>query len=376
MEFTDNIILDASPSRRIKDKVNGFLKIVGNPVALAGVAPYRESEVIEKGDPDTIVQVYKPFHELVNSKDTFKHKPIIKDHEWIGKKGTKNSVDGAIGSDVWDDGKKQLLSDIVIYNPNLIDAIERGECTELSPGYKAEIKKEPGEYEGVHYDYVMKNFEVNHVAVVNKGRAGHELRLLDKDIEMDVKDVNESMASPNILYKEDNRKATDDIKNVIDSDQVYSENNIKTEAAKEPVFTQAQVREMMDSITSEFKKELSSQKEQMQKFFDEQMSEYKNNQKELLKTKAQVELNIGRPIMDECSTVEDIYRHGYEILTGVSLSTGLHAETAYKTALVNNNSHFNSEVNITDSDLSENKNLKETMAFIDSINVTPQFIRN
>ena len=170
-------ILDSKASAREKD-ANGFLIIKNNPIAKAGVFEYLESEILPNSKSDKIVKVYRPFDKLQKAKDTFANKPIKFTHKWVGD--AEPQADGAIGSNITADGESLMLkADLIIYNPKLIEAIENGECVELSPAYTGDIQKSAGRFNGSEYDYIQEVECVNHLAVVESGRSGKDLRILD-----------------------------------------------------------------------------------------------------------------------------------------------------------------------------------------------------
>ncbi|WP_291952741.1 DUF2213 domain-containing protein [Campylobacter sp.] len=173
-------IEDKNVSKREKDD-NGFLIIKDNPIAKGGVFDYLLSEVENNvnADYDKIVKVFRPFDNLIKIKDSFANKPIKYDHFWVGEED--NKADGAIGSIITIDKENLMLrADLIIYNPDLIDAIEKGKNVELSPGYTAEIKKSNGIFNGTNYEYVQNIKCVNHLAVVEEGRSGPDLKIEDK----------------------------------------------------------------------------------------------------------------------------------------------------------------------------------------------------
>lgn len=173
-------IADANTSKREKDS-NGFLIVKDNPIAKAGVFDYLLSEVfsqVEK-DKDRIVRVCREFENLKANKDSFKGKPIKWEHFWVGKEGQTQTADGAIFGEVRAD-EPYLKADLIIYNKDLIAKIESGEVVELSPAYEANIEAIEGSYNGDGYSYLQKLKEVNHLAVVETGRSGSDLKIQDK----------------------------------------------------------------------------------------------------------------------------------------------------------------------------------------------------
>lgn len=176
MLATNNIIInDATISKRHKD-ANGYLIINNNPIAKAGVFDYLESEVKIDGDTNKIVKVYRPFENLQKIKNDFAKKPILYNHDWVGD--GKNSVDGAIG-DLITTNEPYLVADLIIYNPDLIKVIEDNTIKELSPGYNASFIEQSGVFNDEEYQYIQTLENINHLAVVETGRSGSDLRILD-----------------------------------------------------------------------------------------------------------------------------------------------------------------------------------------------------
>lgn len=168
--------LDFSTHRQ-KDE-NGFLIVRDNPIAKAGVFEYLKSEILPNSQDDEVVKVFRPFNTLLKIKDSFANKPIKSDHEWVGADGA-HQADGAIGSEITiDEPNGFLKADLIIYNPKLIELIENGKV-ELSPAYTGEVKAQNGRFEGQDYDYLQEVGCINHLAVVDKGRSGADLRILD-----------------------------------------------------------------------------------------------------------------------------------------------------------------------------------------------------
>ena len=172
-------IQDEKTSKRSKDS-NGFLIIKDNPIAKAGVFDYLLSELKQDIEPkdDKVVKVYRPFSELIRVKDSFSNKPIKMFHHWVGDEC--ETADGAIGSNITiDEANEYLRADLIIYNPKLIEAIEKNELVELSPAYTGKEIAENGRYNGEAYEFKQELGEVNHLAVVEIGRSGKDLKIYD-----------------------------------------------------------------------------------------------------------------------------------------------------------------------------------------------------
>lgn len=173
------LIQDEAKSKRVIDD-NGFLIVKNNPIARAGVFEYllREVKPNTPQDDNTIVSVYRPLDKLIDSKDEFANKPIMLNHTMIGKFGDSKDAQGSIGTEISVNGEF-LVADLIIYNPDLIEAIQKGDIVELSPCYIGEIKESKGRFNGKDYDFIQEIKSVNHLAVVEKGRSGYELRIQD-----------------------------------------------------------------------------------------------------------------------------------------------------------------------------------------------------
>ena len=175
-----SIKINDTASRRWKDD-NGYLHIRDNVLAKAGVFPYRKCEVkSEFEDDDEIVYVCREFEDLERNKDLFANKPIVLTHQWVGKDGENetNLVSGVIGNEIRAEFP-YLRGDIIIYDHNLIEKIESGEIVELSPGYECDIIQQEDSYEGEPYSFKQLLKNVNHLAVVERGRSGPDLKILD-----------------------------------------------------------------------------------------------------------------------------------------------------------------------------------------------------
>lgn len=180
-------IQDSAVSQRITDD-NGYLIVKNNPIARAGVFDYLLKEIepnANEAEEEKIVKVYRPLAPLVAAKEAFANKPIMENHKFLGNLGDSKQADGAIGSEISADDEF-LRADLIIYNPDLIQKIKNGEVLELSPAYNGEIVKESGRFNGLDYDYIQTIKSVNHLAVVEKGRSGYELRIQDSKFKIGV----------------------------------------------------------------------------------------------------------------------------------------------------------------------------------------------
>lgn len=165
-------------SKRIYDE-NGWLFIPKNPISKAGVFPYLGSE-IGAPEPTRVYNVLRSPEELERAASTFSLIPIIDEHELLGSIGTSTDERppaGYTGESVSYE-HPYLYSSIKITSDALQKQLARGKI-ELSPAYTCDWIPESGEYEGEQYDYVQKIKHGNHLALVEKGRTGADVAVLD-----------------------------------------------------------------------------------------------------------------------------------------------------------------------------------------------------
>lgn len=180
---------------------NDFWYIKDNPLSKVGVFPYLGKQISSELEPDKIYQVYRPAEELLSEAtvNSFKLLPIVDDHTMLGTEpgmmpAEEKGVHGTSGSDVYGkDGK--LYGDLKIYSETLKDEIEAGK-KELSMGYFCDYELTPGTFDGQHYDAVQRNIRGNHIALVEEGRMGSDVRVMDRKITMDsMKEINSMVKS-------------------------------------------------------------------------------------------------------------------------------------------------------------------------------------
>lgn len=159
---------------------NQFWLIKDNPITKAGVFPYLGKQISPELEPDKIYQVYRPAEEIRKAADTFKLVPLVDNHTMLGKDFTpaeEKGVHGVLGEEIKEkDGV--LYADVKIFSESLKNLIQNGK-KELSLGYFCSYDLTPGEYHGVHYDAVQRDLKGNHIALVDNGRMGHDVRVMD-----------------------------------------------------------------------------------------------------------------------------------------------------------------------------------------------------
>ncbi len=128
------------------------------------------------------VREYRPPEEVSNpeSLSTFGMKPATWGHPpvLLDSSNTNKFQVGYSGSQVrYNDGFVEVA--LVVTDQDAIEKIKRKDATEVSAGYKVDFDPTPGiTPEGEEYAGVQRNIRVNHIAIVPRGRAGPEVRLL------------------------------------------------------------------------------------------------------------------------------------------------------------------------------------------------------
>lgn len=167
------------------DPQTGFMHVTNVPIARVGVFPYM------KADRSIEMEAKLPTELLSDSTvNSANNRPVTNDHHGLVTKGNATQLAKGFTADNAHVDGNTLRVDMTIMDGKLIDAINNGK-QELSIGFQTNIDQTPGEYNGVAYDSVQKDIQINHVAVVNQGRAGHKVRLLGDSAEMIDDDVKE-----------------------------------------------------------------------------------------------------------------------------------------------------------------------------------------
>ena len=164
----------------------GFLRVPAR-ISRTGIQEYYAIEMgLTDRDPKDIIRVYRPEEEVFSdiSLNSFSSKPVTNNHppELVTSKNSKQYTVGMSGPEVLKDGDfvKAVLN---ITDAEAIENIESGKV-ELSNGYTADIDWTPGVTpEGEQYDAVQRNIKGNHIAIVERGRAGPSCRVADNSPE-------------------------------------------------------------------------------------------------------------------------------------------------------------------------------------------------
>lgn len=169
-------------------------------IAVSGIYDYALEEIPTlripmpgHGAPDWVeekrlYQVYRPPFVLAAACDKFKMLPLTHHHPKVPVDG-QNFRDLALGYTgenptvdyVKEKNEVGIRSTLMMYDDEALQAYENGEI-QLSPGYVAVFEWQKGTSpDGQPYDIVMKEItDVNHVALLPKGRGGEYAVVMDK----------------------------------------------------------------------------------------------------------------------------------------------------------------------------------------------------
>lgn len=167
---------------------NGWYEIARNPLSKVGVFPYT-GRSIGAPEPDKIYRVYRPEDELSTPETlaSFKLMPWVDEHTMLGDPeadpgltaAENKGVHGVIGERVeYDPVSRTLFGNLKFWSQRLRDLIDAGK-KELSCGYRCVYEFTSGVFEGQQYDAIQRQIRGNHLALVDRGRMGPGVAVLD-----------------------------------------------------------------------------------------------------------------------------------------------------------------------------------------------------
>ena len=271
---------------------------------------------------------------------------------------------------------------------SVIEAIEKNELVELSPAYTGKEIAENGRYNGEAYEYKQELGEVNHLAVVEIGRSGKDLKIYDSksnigavmkfkdmfiaklskfiDSELEAKaDEAESEKADSDTSAEIAReiitianKSDDEFAGGIDekieailtlakklneplADETSEAEKVADEAESETQDSEAEAK--ADEGESIAESEINIDEiaeavaEVVEKVTEQKLKEFADSQrkeaKKISDAYAEVKKALGSDFDSKNMGVDDIYKFGYEALSKSTLDKKMDAKTAFLLAL-------------------------------------------
>ena len=161
--------LDSIPLDRTYFTEEGYL--IDHPIVTSvGIFVYHNPDGSERRELRLPEEVF-----AAKSLASYKGKPVIITHEagYVDTENVQEEHVGTILSEGYQDGN-DVRAEIVIHD---MDTVKNIGLRELSCGYNLRLEETPGVWEGQPYDAIQRDIEINHLALVEKARAGEQARL-------------------------------------------------------------------------------------------------------------------------------------------------------------------------------------------------------
>lgn len=155
----------------------GYLICVNVPIARSGTQQYMQDELGFPGEK--MVTVYRPEEEVFSpaTMSSFEGMPVTNDHpdteDGVTAENSQFYAKGHVQNVRRGKGEERnmLVADLVIMDPDTIQAVLDGK-REISCGYNYNLCEEDGRF-------IQRQIRGNHVAIVDKGRAGKRVCIKD-----------------------------------------------------------------------------------------------------------------------------------------------------------------------------------------------------
>jgi hypothetical protein len=180
----DRLALDRAASKRRIDQ-DGHMHVTDVPISKSNVCGYYGSEIPDADrlglQPDRIYQLLRDPEELAKSASTFDGKQILSVHKPQAAADHDHELTvGGVHNVRWE-APYLIAGDFDVWDATAIQGIQDDSQREVSSSYRYRADMQPGTYEGVHYDGVMRDLIANHVALVESGRAGKDVIVGDSN---------------------------------------------------------------------------------------------------------------------------------------------------------------------------------------------------
>lgn len=162
---------DTSYIKDYGETPEGYLT-VQVPITRPGVFPYQRQD-------GTVQMEAKLPDEIFNDRTirSARSKPVTDEHpnEPVTINNYQSYAKGMSHTDARVEDLKLFVS-LTITDKDLIQKVYDGK-REISIGFMSDVVAESGTYNGQQYEYVQRNIEINHIAIVDQGRAGPEVAI-------------------------------------------------------------------------------------------------------------------------------------------------------------------------------------------------------
>lgn len=175
---------DTSYIKDYGETPEGYLT-VQVPITRPGVFPYQRQD-------GTVQMEVKLPDEIFNDRTirSARSKPITDEHpnEPVTIDNYQSYAKGMSHTDARVEDLKLYVS-LTITDKDLIQKVYDGK-REISIGFLSDVVAEQGTYNGQTYDYAQRNIEINHIAIVDQGRAGPEVAIRSDSDAWQIEDKN------------------------------------------------------------------------------------------------------------------------------------------------------------------------------------------
>jgi hypothetical protein len=195
---------------------NNFLVAYDVPIAKTGIQEYTREEIGDKsGNPNDLVNVYRD-HTVFDDKElieSFDGIPIVYKHPDNGKVDYNNFKDFIVGtvSGVYYKNGSLYAKKLTIIDKEAIRNVLNKNTNELSIGFRGNVEKKEGTFEGVKYHFKENVIHANHLALCENGKAGayYAINSIKKGKKMATYSTN-SVTEDHEKMKEDKKMENED----------------------------------------------------------------------------------------------------------------------------------------------------------------------
>ena len=176
------LAMDRSSVRTVD--ADGRLRVSVANISKAGVNGYYGREIPNADalglDPGRLYQLFRPPEELAKAAASWNGQPLLSTHRI--HTAADHQPDLVVGSTGTDTAFRDpfLQTSLVVWAPDAIAGINDGSQRALSSAYRYKATMRPGVFQGERYDGIMSDLTANHVALVDRGRAGDDVVVGDR----------------------------------------------------------------------------------------------------------------------------------------------------------------------------------------------------
>ena len=289
----------------------GFLVCHDVPIARTGTQLYTDDEVPIEPGPDGLVRIVRDDAEVFRPETlaSFEGKPVTVNHpdEFVNPENWKNLTVGFVQNVRRGDGifNDLLVADLVITDADGIEYVNR-ELPEVSCGYEADYEQtDPG------YGR-QQNIIGNHVALVDKGRAGSRCAIQDSSPKEDTMEKKKRSFMDRLRELMKDAEAEEKKEEMTD-EEVEKEEEKEKEKATDAASFDARLTKIEDSIA----KLLSKDSEE-----EEGKEDKEEKEEETVDTILEPETTEKADVGTVFDSLKDVIARAEILAPGIAIPTG------------------------------------------------------